>query len=515
MGCSMVSYRILRMGMLSVFIFLIGLFLPAGGQGREEFSVLVLHSYHRGLSWDEEIDRGIAVALRESGASIDLQTEYMDTKRIIDPFYLSQLYDIYRYKFRNRSFDAILCTDNNAFDFLLKYAETLFPDTPVVFCGVNNFRKESIEGHSLFTGVPEAVDIADTLDVGLKLHPNARYVAVFGDNSPTYCLNKANLLEILPRYDTIFSFLFYDDLNILEIGRQVGVLPENSLILLISTLRDEKGNLISFERSAERISGFADIPVYGFWNFFLGHGIVGGKLINGYSQGYTAAGMVLKILNGTPVAEVPVVEDIPNRYMFDYTRLARFGISMDALPSGSLVINRPDSLYSVHKKVFWLAGGGFFGLLAIIFLLTANIIHRKRAQEALREAPAKISFRHSRFPSRHCAAAGESGRFRPGESGHGRNFRIFHRGDSLLFTRGDMENSPFARPVPGSAASFRQVRGRGPSLPVCLPCDPKRRNPALDRGFRQSARRIRRTDLSGDLHGHHGPNHRRKRSAGK
>lgn len=376
----------------AALLFLIGLLFSPARAAREAAaypSVLALHSYHKELSWVAEIERGIAEAFREFGAPIDLQTEYMDTKRIIDPLYLTKLYDLYRYKFQNRVFDVVLCSDNNAFDFLLKFADELFPETPVVFCGVNNFRKDLIRGHPLFTGVPEAVDIADTLDVGLKLHPNARYVAVFGDNSPTYYLNKANLLTILPRYDQVLSFLFYDKLDILKIQDQVRVLPENSLILLISTLRDEKGQLISFERSAERISSFAGIPVYGCWNFFLGHGIVGGKLINGFSQGKTAAELTLKILKGIPVAEISVVEEIPNRYMFDYAQLSRFGVSMDALPTDSVVINRPDSFYSENKELFWMVSGGVSGLLVIIFFLAANIVHRKRAQEALKKTQEK------------------------------------------------------------------------------------------------------------------------------
>ncbi len=370
--------------LLSVFIS-----CPKIARGESDKNVLVLHSYHKELSWNKEIDRGIAAAFSAFGLSVDLQTEYMDTKRIIDPVYLVKLYDIYAYKFRNRSFDVVLCSDNNAFDFLLKYGEDLFPGTPVIFCGINNFRKDLIQNHPLYTGVPEAVDIADTLDVGLKLHPRTRYVAVFGDGSPTFHLNKAKLMEVLPRYDTVFSFLIYDDLEIGDIRKQVRELPENSIILLISTLRGEKGNLISFERSAERLSGFAEVPVYGCWNFFLGHGIVGGKLINGYSQGKTAAEMALQVLRGTPVAEIPVVEEIPNRYMFDYAQLTRFQVSLDTLPAGSVVINRPDTLYSVNKELFWLAGGAVLVLLAIIFFLTANIVHRKRAQEALKETEEK------------------------------------------------------------------------------------------------------------------------------
>jgi len=46
--------------------------------------VLVLHSYHHGLSWVDDIDKGIESALKKDDPTIETHTEYMDTKRISD-----------------------------------------------------------------------------------------------------------------------------------------------------------------------------------------------------------------------------------------------------------------------------------------------------------------------------------------------------------------------------------------------------------------------------------------------
>ena len=262
-------------------------------QDNQPKDVLVLHSYHHGLSWDDAIDRGIESIFKKRYPDIETQFEYMDTKRINDPAYLGQLYGIYKHKFRNRKFDVIVSSDNNAFNFLLEHRDELFPQTPVVFCGVNNFKDAMLKDRSLYTGTVEAVDIQETLDIALKLHPKTKHFVVYGDNSPTYLANKEILERIIPDYEISVDFIFKDNFNIREIREHIRKLPSNRSILLISTIRDEQGQLISFERSAEMMAAVSSVPIYGCWDFFLGHGIVGGKLISGFTQGKTAAQMAV------------------------------------------------------------------------------------------------------------------------------------------------------------------------------------------------------------------------------
>lgn len=138
--------------------------------------VLVLHSYHRGLSWDDSIDRGIESVFKKTGKDVITQIEYMDTKRIHDSKYLQQLFEIYQHKFRNQRFDVIISVDNNAFNFLRQHRDELFSGTATVFCGVNNFQDSMLKNQKLFTGVVEAVDIKETLDIALELHPKNKKI---------------------------------------------------------------------------------------------------------------------------------------------------------------------------------------------------------------------------------------------------------------------------------------------------------------------------------------------------
>ena len=132
------TYR--KIGLLSLIFCLFAICLPLSYlRANQTKNMLVLHSYHKGLGWTDRITQGIESVLRNRDQEIELYFEYVDTKRIFDVQYLQHLYALYRHKFRNRRFDVILSSDDHAFNFLLAHHQELFPDTPVVFCGVKNF----------------------------------------------------------------------------------------------------------------------------------------------------------------------------------------------------------------------------------------------------------------------------------------------------------------------------------------------------------------------------------------
>ena len=159
-----------KIGLLFLIICLFAICLPSSHlKANQTKKLLILHSYHQGLGWTDRINQGIESALNKSDQEIETHIEYMDTKRIYDTQYLQYLYELYRHKFRNRRFDVVMSSDNHAFNFLLAHHRELFPDTPIVFCGVNGFEDSMLLGHDLITGVAESGDYKSTIDVALQL----------------------------------------------------------------------------------------------------------------------------------------------------------------------------------------------------------------------------------------------------------------------------------------------------------------------------------------------------------
>jgi PAS domain S-box-containing protein len=375
---------------LWVLVFSLFIYLPFSfSQENQKTRVLVLHSYHKGLEWTDSITRGIESVLG-GRKDVEIWFEYMDTRRVHDETYLNLLHELYFHKFRHYRFDVIISSDDHAFNFLLTHHADLFPETPVVFCGVNYFKDEMLAGRHFFTGLVESFDIRGTLDVALRLHPNTRQIVTVVDATATGKTNKKLLSQLMPDYENRLSFRFIEEVDMAELQKTVRSLPQDSIILLLHFIEDKSGHIFSLEDSAEMISRHANRPIYSFWDFYLNHGIVGGMLTSGLTYGEKAAEMALRILNKESPGSIPVVKNSSNRYMFDFRMMEKFGIKPSQIPEGSLVINRSYSLYYENRPLFWKVAGVIIGLILIIILFIINLFKRLKAQRALRRSEDKF-----------------------------------------------------------------------------------------------------------------------------
>lgn len=349
--------------------------------------ILVLNSYHKGLSWTDRIVEGIESALRTESGNFELYLEFMDTKRYVNEDHMRSLYDLYRIKFKEKTFDVVIATDNNAFDFLRRYHEELFPDTPVVFCGINNYKDALLEGFALFTGVVEDIDIKDTVEIALELHPDATRIVVVGDKTTSGIAIRQQVAEIAPLFEDRVDFVFYtDDFALEELKTEIRRLSSDSIILLTVVTRDRTGNFFPYEEGLAIVYRESAVPIYSFYDAYLSRGIVGGMLTNGFQQGRSAGLMALRILEGEAVSAIPVMKESPNRYMFDYEQLRRFGIKTSNLPSDSIIINQPETFYSRHKTVILISIATVTALILIISVLLGYLVYRRRMEKALRES---------------------------------------------------------------------------------------------------------------------------------
>jgi PAS domain S-box-containing protein len=364
--------------------------IPA--QAVRKKQVLVLNSYHKGLSWTDNIVSGIETILksREEGGNIELYYEYMDTKRFYDERYLHKLSEYLAEKYGEHRFDAVIVSDNDAFDFVrTHYHEKIFRGVPVVFCGVNSFKDSMLAGYDRFTGVVEDTDIKSTVAIALKLHPLARQVVVVGDRTSAGLAIRNDILEAVPAFKNRVRFVFLDDFDFKELQSKVRSLPRDSIILLSVVNRDKKGNFFAYEESLALIYKASSVPIYSFWDFYLGRGIVGGMLTSGVEQGKTAARMALRILKGADVRSIPVDKKSPNRYMFDERELERFGVIRSDLPLDSIIINSPDTFYERYRNAIIVTSTIIVLLSLVIIILLVNISLRKRYETALKESEEK------------------------------------------------------------------------------------------------------------------------------
>ena len=165
-----------------------------------------------------------------------------------------------------------------------------------------------------------------------------------------------------------------------EIRARLGTLPPGSAVFLIGMTSDlVEGRRPTPVENGCMILAVSPVPVYAFWDFHLGTGILGGYIITGLDQGRTAADMALRIIGGTPADTIPVMMQTPASNIIDFKVMKKFGIKANALPEGCSFINRPVSLWQSYG---WYIGAAVLAISLESLLIIALMLSLRQRREA-------------------------------------------------------------------------------------------------------------------------------------
>ncbi|WP_368239279.1 ABC transporter substrate-binding protein, partial [Clostridium tertium] len=326
--------------------------------------ILILNSYSEELQWTRDIQEGIEKTI-EVNDNLLVYYEYMDLKNNSGEAYMGILNKLYTEKYKNTKFDIIICSDNDALNFMINYGEDIFGDIPVVFCGINNFNDEMLQGKPNYTGVVEAIDVESTIDSILFFQENVKDIIIISDSMPSGKFNEELVRKSIYKYSYDINFNFYRDVDVSKILDKRNTLNKETAILIVGQLKSENGNYVPYDETSVSLKEL-NIPIYVCWDFLLSNNIVGGKVIDGYSQGKIAAEMALNILNGENVQNVPIQRESPGKFVFNYNELSKYNISIDKIPSDYNIINKPFSFYNTYKIQIYIVSIIILSLVILI-----------------------------------------------------------------------------------------------------------------------------------------------------
>ena len=346
--------------------------------------ILLLHSYHPDMTWVKEIEKAVFDELKPAANNLVVHIEYMDSKRYHD----QRQYELMRFslthKYKDLNLSLIMCTDDNAFTFLLQLRESLFPGVPISFCGINDFKEEVLREHTDITGVVEVVSPASTVTLMRRLHPHLKRIYVINDYLITGRAWQRHIEAALKPFTATLTIEYNENLSMDVLQKKIKTLDPDTAVLLGSFFSDREGAYLSYESVGSQLTSISPVPVYCLVDFNIRDGVVGGDVISGDSQGRAMARLGKQVLAGVPASTLPIVKTDANVHMFDFYQLERFDISMDLLPSDAVILHRPFSFYETYKALIWVTIGAFLFLLLILIMLTINIHLRKRTEEALK-----------------------------------------------------------------------------------------------------------------------------------
>ncbi|WP_413699464.1 ABC transporter substrate binding protein [Psychromonas sp. KJ10-10] len=336
-------------------------------------NILVLHSYHQGLEWTDNVTQGIQSVLTSQQHEIYYQ--YLDTKRNTGEQYEKNLIEFFQSKKQHINFDLVIVFDNNALEFIQQYGEELYPNAPIIFGGINDFNETLITGIKQVTGIVETIDTLGTIELMLSVHPNSKEIIIINDQTTTGKAIAQQVKKSTQHLKDRVNFQFYDNFSFDNIKQDLTDIKEDSLIYLLTFNRDKNNHFISYRDGINLINNIIKVPIYGSWDFYLGKGIVGGVISSGFFQGKQVAQIALKVLAGEKANDIPIIKEITNQTIFDYNLMTKFNISKKQLPVGSKVINSPPAFLERLQFIpRWL----IFTITGAMLLLLMQIVNQRR-----------------------------------------------------------------------------------------------------------------------------------------
>lgn len=358
-------------------------------------TVLVLH-------WGAEDFPGTPVldaAIRESlgsrpDAPINYFAEYLESEAF--PASSPALREYIRQKYAARRVDLVIANTTPSLDFALANRQELFPNVPIVFLAGSMPRAIAERSSSGITGIVSDVSFAETLELGLNLHPGARRVFVVAQ-APTVETYRERVRAALGRLSERVEISYINETSVARLLSAIKTIPAGSLILYTRFTPENADRATDTVNVARLMAQVSPVPIYGPTALYLGTGVVGGMMRDSRNTGARLGAIAHQILEGTRPDDIPV-ETIQRVPTFDWRQVQRWGIDAARLPPGSDIQFRTPTIWESYRGVIAATVIVIVTQAVLIAGLLTERTRRHRAERTVvtREATLRSSYERIR-----------------------------------------------------------------------------------------------------------------------
>ena len=325
-----------RKYVVSVLVIVSLLFMSVTVCQSAPYKVLAVFSYGTDYPWVQELKTGIDSVLDEKA---EIRYFYMNTKKNIEggPQKAEEALAVYK-EFQP---DGVITADDNAQSmFVVPYLKDKVK-TPVMFCGVNAEPEKYGYPASNVSGVLERMLVKQSLALAQKLVPAAKTVAILSNKSPSA---KATLNQIKKEQDTYSAkIVAFEEVKTVDemvvAAQKLNKIADIIYLTVIKGIKDKNGDVPTVSENMSILTQAYSKPVISNIAFRMKAGALCGVLVSGRAQGARAAEKLLKAMQGTPVAQIPITTEIYGKQMINVDMLKALKIkpSPSVLRSAELV----------------------------------------------------------------------------------------------------------------------------------------------------------------------------------
>ncbi len=343
--------------------------------------VALLHSTPRSTFWTNGVARGVKSVLKDR---VHVSEIFLGSPQDDDEHF-EMRFDQIAATWGNSSPVAVIVDGPLAFAFMRKYREDLFVGVPVVYCGMGRPEPEYLRQCGDCTGLPLEQDVKGTVDLIFSLRPETTIVVGIMDGSLLSQRMRSDVEAFMEPYLDRAELLFpgYEPgdeggLDLESLKSVASSLPRSGAILFLQFKEDKNGAAVNEYKAVSEVASRSDGPVFvqseGIMTTSPGI-VLGGVVNSAENQGQGVGQVVERVLNGESAKEM-LVDPIAPQSVVDLTSLARFGVSAEGLPDGTMTRNDPEKPEPSGRisSTGLVAGVSAVTALAVLFVF----VRRKR-----------------------------------------------------------------------------------------------------------------------------------------
>jgi PAS domain S-box-containing protein len=359
-------------------------------------NVLLLHSGSYEAASSLVMDPIFVKGFREAGLDPNsLHFDFMDFAKHPDPSYRREFLQYLGRKYEKYPIDLIIALHLSALRFLVEEGKNLFPGVPVINVIADpeffvNEDHRTAQVHLIrslkrpFVILPFSTGGDPTVKTILNLQPETLSLVVIAGTDPIDRGLENIVRRNLRAWQGRLQIEYFSGLLLEEVLERVATLPPKTAILYTVFGADPRRAYRNPD-VLQRVSKAANAPVFGLYDTLLGKGIVGGVMTDHGHEAKRAVQLGLEILRGRQPTESVTISPASLIPIFDWEQLNRWKMDEKMLPPGSIVLNRPRTLWTEYKE--WVLGAVAVFLaqtmLVIGLLVQRNL--KKKAELSVRQ----------------------------------------------------------------------------------------------------------------------------------
>ena len=285
-------------------------------------------------------------------------------------------------KYARRGIDIVVAIGSYPLQYMQQRRKTLLPNAKLMYFSWQS-PQPPVPGT---TGIVWDSDLAPTLEIALTQNPGTRHVLLIAgatapDQGMAQLFLSSGVKYLRERHKDV-------DIRVLAPGTMeetlstLASLPSDTITVFTTYYGDAAGQGFVPGRVLRSFSAATNRPMYGWADSLFGRGIVGGNLLQIEAIGAAFGDVALRVVHGENPGAIPEVKASFRQNEFDWKQLKRWGIGMDKIPAGSILINREYTFWELYK---WPIVGLLFVVILEAILITklisAVIVQKRRGRQ--------------------------------------------------------------------------------------------------------------------------------------